>query len=284
MANRCPNPNAFAGTSAPWSLAQLDQNSTFFQGTFNDASVGFVNGIPTDTGTLNAYSVTVPLGAPSAYQAGMYVVFIPLTTNTGAATLTVSPLGSQVILDEYGNPLGANAIAAGRKTIVIHDGTNFCLINNALAGPPIGSITIFGGVTAPFGWLLCNGAGVSTTTYANLFAVIGYNFGGAGASFNLPNFSYAFPFGATGTPGATGGSNTIAISQLPAHSHTITDLQHSHSYTTIVTAGTIPGGGAVGLGAATTGASYTGITGTNNTGSGAGYLPPYVSVHFIIKT
>jgi microcystin-dependent protein len=332
-------------------LANLDQNNTFFQGTFNDASVGFVNGIPTDTGTLNAYSVTVPLGAPSAYQAGMYVVFIPLTTNTGSATLTVAPLGSQLILDEFGNALGADAIIANRKTIVIHDGTNFCLVNNALAGPPIGSITMFGGATAPFGWLLCNGAGVSTTTYANLFAVIGYNFGGSGATFNLPNLFNVFPRGGisiattgttnstihitaipsttgmlvgmqiagagipasatiatvvsstaidlslpatasasgvaltvTGIPGATGGSTTISIANLPAHSHPITDVQHAHSYAQVGGAGGVQSGAGFGSVGATTSSNFTGITTTNNTGSGSPYLPPYVAVGFIIKT
>jgi microcystin-dependent protein len=262
----------------------MDQNSTFFQGTFNDASVGFVNGIPTDTGTLNAYSVTVPLGAPSAYQAGMYVCFIPSTTNTGTATLTVAPLGSQVILDEFGNALGADAIIANRKTIVIHDGTNFCLINNALAGPPIGSITMFGGATAPFGWLLCNGAGVSTATYANLFAVIAYNFGGAGATFNLPNFNNVFPRGGTGTPGPTGGSTQITIANLPPHSHPITDLTHAHTYAQVGGTGGVGSGTAFGSQGATTGLSYTGINTTQNTGSGAPYLPPYLWVQFIIKT
>ena len=42
------------------------------------------------------------------------------------------------------------------------------------------------------GWLLCNGASYSTTTYANLFAIIGYTYGGSGANFNVPNYQGLF--------------------------------------------------------------------------------------------
>lgn len=46
----------------------------------------------------------------------------------------------------------------------------------------------YGGATAPTGWLICDGTAKSRTTYANLFAAIGTNFGvGDGTTtFNLP--------------------------------------------------------------------------------------------------
>lgn len=54
---------------------------------------------------------------------------------------------------------------------------------------PIGSILPFGGDAVPVGWLTCNGAAVSRTTYADLFAVIGtrYGSGNGSTTFNLPN-------------------------------------------------------------------------------------------------
>lgn len=39
------------------------------------------------------------------------------------------------------------------------------------------------------GWLLMNGASLSTTTYAGLFNIYGYTFGGSGANFSLPDFT-----------------------------------------------------------------------------------------------
>lgn len=54
---------------------------------------------------------------------------------------------------------------------------------------PTGSFIFYGGIDVPDGYLLCNGANVSRTTYANLFAKIGTKYGeGDGVStFTLPN-------------------------------------------------------------------------------------------------
>ncbi len=57
------------------------------------------------------------------------------------------------------------------------------------ADAPIGSIQAYGGTTAPTGWLLCQGQAISRTTYAELIAVIGTNYGGSGSTFNLPNLT-----------------------------------------------------------------------------------------------
>lgn len=57
---------------------------------------------------------------------------------------------------------------------------------------PTGSVLTFAGSAAPTGWLVCDGASLSTTAYASLFAVIGYTFGGSGGSFNLPDLRGRF--------------------------------------------------------------------------------------------
>lgn len=70
----------------------------------------------------------------------------------------------------------------------------------------------------PDGWLQCNGAAVSRTTYAALFAVIGtkYGSGNGSTTFNLPNIHHRFIEGTTsasevgstveaGLPNITGG-------------------------------------------------------------------------------
>jgi hypothetical protein len=125
MANRLANPNTFAGTSPNWSLALLDANATGAQGAINDSSLGFVNGPLTDSGTANAYSVTCSYGTPSAYNNGMTVFFNPANTNTGASTLTVSPLGSLAIVRADGTACTGGEILAGQTTQVVCDGTAF---------------------------------------------------------------------------------------------------------------------------------------------------------------
>lgn len=66
---------------------------------------------------------------------------------------------------------------------------------------PSGVMVPFAGTNVPDGWLLCNGAEVSRTDYANLFAAIGTKWGeGDGSTtFTLPNFNDRFIEGTTDT-------------------------------------------------------------------------------------
>lgn len=66
---------------------------------------------------------------------------------------------------------------------------------------PTGAIMAFGVTTIPDGWLLCNGANVSRTTYAALFSAIGTRFGAGDGSttFTLPNLDGRFLQGTTDT-------------------------------------------------------------------------------------
>lgn len=117
---------------------------------------------------------------------------------------------------------------------------------------PVGTITAFAGPAAPSGWLLCNGASVSTTTYAALFGVVATTYGGSGASFNLPDLINKIPVGAgaglgdngsgsgvtsgtaltTRTLGAVGGVSTVQLtgaqSGVQSHSHTTSETSHTH--------------------------------------------------------
>ena len=70
---------------------------------------------------------------------------------------------------------------------------------NSSSGNPSGTIIAFAGGTVPDGYLLCNGANVSRTTYANLFAAIGTAWGSGDGSttFTLPNFNGRFLEGTT---------------------------------------------------------------------------------------
>ena len=98
---------------------------------------------------------------------------------------------------------------------------------------PIGSIVMFGGTgTTPTNWMICAGQALDTTAYAALFAVIGYNFGGGGASFKLPLFNGRAPVQAYGfsAMGVMGGESTHALTlgETGPHSHNITDPGHAH--------------------------------------------------------
>lgn len=82
------------------------------------------------------------------------------------------------------------------------------------ADAPVGAIVPYGGTTAPNGWLLCQGQAVSRTTYAELFAIIGTNFGtGDGSTtFNIPDLRGEFLRGA-GTNSHSGQGNGGTVGQ-----------------------------------------------------------------------
>jgi microcystin-dependent protein len=65
---------------------------------------------------------------------------------------------------------------------------------------PSGTILPFGGVTAPAGWLLCDGSAISRTTYANLYSAIGVVWGSGDGSitFHLPDLRGRFLRGRDG--------------------------------------------------------------------------------------
>jgi microcystin-dependent protein len=99
---------------------------------------------------------------------------------------------------------------------------------------PPGTINQYAGAAAPTGYLLCQGQSLDTTTYGNLFNVIGYTYGGSGSSFSLPNLQNRVPVGKGPDAefdalGETGGAKTVTLTvdQMPSHTH----VQNSHNHT-----------------------------------------------------
>ena len=101
---------------------------------------------------------------------------------------------------------------------------------------PAGMLVAFGGITAPVGWFMCDGSAVSRTTYADLFAAIGVDYGiGDGATtFNIPDMRGRFPQGKdSGEPtfdalGGIGGEKAVqmTVDQVPVHMHGLRGAGH----------------------------------------------------------
>jgi len=159
---------------------------------------------------------------------------------------------------------------------------------------PTGSLVPYAGAAAPTEFLLCDGAAVSRSTYADLFDVCGttYGAGNGSTTFNLPDLRGRMPIGA-GTGAQNGGSGTGVISggtaltartrgafggdeRLASHTHVLSANYHLNAGTGgndfRITDGN---GGLVG--------PVTATTGSSGSGSG-GNMTPFIVANYIIKT
>ena len=110
---------------------------------------------------------------------------------------------------------------------------------------PIGSMIMYPVAAEPNSkWQICEGQSLSTTTYVDLFNVIGYNFGGFGTTFKVPDMRSKFLVGYDGTGAAEyqtigqgAGANDVTLtsaeSGMPDHNHsgaTLGNGAHTHTF------------------------------------------------------
>ena len=114
------------------------------------------------------------------------------------------------------------------------DGANL----TGIEGVNTGIVVPWGSAAIPSGFLLCDGTSYATATYAALFAVIAYTYGGSGANFNVPDLrdrtivgvssanskALAQSIGAntvtpTGNIAGSTGATTLTTNQIASHSH-----------------------------------------------------------------
>jgi microcystin-dependent protein len=125
-------------------------------------------------------------------------------------------------IETAGIDAGGNLTLTRKDTSTIEAGS--------VGSTPPGSIVMYAGMTAPSGWLLCNGAAVSRTTYATLWNLLGttYGPGNGSTTFNLPDLTQRFARIDSSAMGANGGGGS--------HTHALTLNAHDHS----VAGGSIP--------------------------------------------
>ena len=179
------------------------------------------------------------------------------------------------------------------------DGANL----TGIEGIPTATIVPWSDSSVPSGFLECNGAAVSRTTYSALFAIIGttYGAGDGSSTFNVPDLQDNVAVGKSPTKSlaSTGGANTVTstgnVGGSTANATLSTPQLASHSH---------PGGGN-----ATSNSrnptnqpalnNYFNPAGTGSTGSGGGHahnmsanfsgdatsvLQPFLTIIYIIKT
>ena len=177
---------------------------------------------------------------------------------------------------------------------------------------PVGTMVMFGGTTAPSGWLFCDGSEVRKSDYNDLWLAVGFNFKDSSLIqdsgvnfFAVPDMRGRFPLGldamggssanrvtdvAADSIGGTGGTqNTqLAVENLPEHEHDMEGDSGTQYYATRVGTGTPTDTGAIQL-SITSGtqgtqglASSGGIKTTSTLGTAMNTIDPYLAINYII--
>jgi microcystin-dependent protein len=238
------------------------------------------------------------------------------TNNTDAATvgqLTSATASLNELYTQFVNKdgsvamtgalqMGSNKITGLAPGVASTDAATVSQIagNNS----PAGAIVMYGGTSAPSGWVLCDGTNYdgANPTYAALYAAIGVRFGSSGgaSNFKVPNFSGMVPVGTGGgqtyTDLISGNSKTtttktiadkygeeahaLTIGELAAHHHKVANGPGA-TLSTIAAANSVAGF-AVGFSSYEDGTAQQII---QDTGSNTAHnvMQPSLAITFIIK-
>ena len=163
-----------------------------------------------------------------------------------------------------------------------------------IQGVNTGIIVPWSSTSIPSGFLECDGAAVSRTTYADLFAVVGttYGSGDGSTTFNLPDMSEKCckKKSPTTNLGTAAGSSTVTVTGNvggSASPHTLTTPEiPSHAHPTL-SHGRSPGNSGGWQGSTNNtggGGAHTHNLSANFAGNAISTLQPTMTLLYIIKT
>ena len=205
---------------------------------------------------------------------------IAVASTTLVSNLNVEKLNSQVG-SYYLNIANTTITSEAQGDILYYTGSAWARLGTGTAGQllksggaganpswttattPSGALTMWSGAIAspPTGWLICDGSAVSRTTYSDLFSVVStiYGVGNGSTTFNLPQMTNRFPYGAS--EGSASGNASVGGKKDS------TDLSGNDSAVTN-----------------TRGNANVCVAGGNTCANSVDVMPPYLAIAFIIKT
>jgi microcystin-dependent protein len=176
-----------------------------------------------------------------------------------------------------------------------------------IEGIPTATIVPWSDSSVPTGFLECNGAAVSRSTYSALFAIVGttYGAGDGSSTFNVPDLQDNVPVGKSNNKAlaSTGGANTVASTgnvggstanatlstgQLASHSHSVPRDGPTNDPASgnlgRAKFGQNAGPGNFNSGGAGSGQGHSHNMSATFSGDATSVLQPYLAIIYIIKT
>tara|TARA_B100001939_G_scaffold25216_1_gene20428 strand:+ start:367 stop:942 length:576 start_codon:yes stop_codon:yes gene_type:complete len=180
------------------------------------------------------------------------------------------------------------------------DGANL----TGIEGIPTATVVPWTDSSLPSGFLECNGAAVSRSTYSALYAIIGTTYGaGDGVNtFNIPDLQDEVVVGKSGTKAlaSTGGANTVTstgnvggstanatltTAQLASHSHSVpTNNASGGDNQNNIQRGANQAGGSKSSANTGSGTGHSHNMSATFSGDATSVLQPYLTLIYIIKT
>jgi len=180
------------------------------------------------------------------------------------------------------------------------DGANL----TGIEGIPTATIVPWSDSSVPSGFLECNGAAVSRTTYSALFAIVGttYGAGDGSSTFNVPDLQDNVPVGKSNNKAlaSTGGANTVtstgnvggstanatlSTAQLASHSHSVAIKKYpAGAANNTIRQGSNSVAGNTNTGNQGSGSGHSHNMSANFSGDATSVLQPYLTIIYIIKT
>jgi len=201
------------------------------------AMVGTTNVQTLTNKTINGATLSGTITCTNATMSGLTLPALNNTTLTGTTTADVLKVTTINGLTQTAATTGFT-VAGGTSSCTLTVDANF-VASTIVAAMPAGAVSAFAGGTAPTGWLECNGAAVSRTTYSVLFTAIGvaHGYGNNSTTFNVPDLRGYFvrgydhgishdPDSSTRTAAATGGATGDNVGSI----QTGANVSHTHTF------------------------------------------------------
>ena len=177
-----------------------------------------------------------------------------------------------------------------------------------IEGIPTATIVPWSTASVPTGFLECNGAAVSRSTYATLFAIVGttYGAGDGSSTFNVPDLQDKVTIGKSNNKAlaSTGGAETVASTgniagstanatlstpQLSSHSHGNAlvyspNARQISNFNAPYPSGNEPGSNPRATGSSGSGGGHSHNMSANFSGDATSVVQPYLTAIYIIKT